>query len=99
MYTFIIIIILNFKMSKLCEGFPNTETQKVLQWALVAVGLLTSSTTLLTSIYLYRKPGAFKAVPLFVTLQMVALLMCIPFDLTYYTIIVKDIDTANEISQ
>ena len=85
-------------MSKLCEGFPDTETQKVLQWALVAVGLLTSSTTLLTSIYLYRKPGAFKAVPWFVTLQMAALVLCVPFDITYYTLTVKDMNTATEIN-
>ena len=85
-------------MSKLCEGFPQTEAQKVLQWANLVVGVLYSCTSLLTCIYLYRKPGAFKAVPWFVTLQMAALVLCVPFDITYYTLTVKDMNTATEIN-
>ena len=85
-------------MSKLCEGFPKTTTQQVIQWANLAVGVLYSSTSILTCICLYRKPGAFKTVPLFVTLQMAALIIMVPFSLTFITLNQKDFDTANELT-
>ena len=84
-------------MSKLCEGFPQTEAQKVMQWANLAVGVLYSCTSLLTCFYLYRKPGAFKTVPWFVTLQMAALVIMVPFTLTFYTLYQKDVSNGNEV--
>ena len=82
-------------MSKLCEGFPKTTTQEVLQWANLGVGVLYSSTSILTCIWLYRKPGAFKTVPWFVTLQMAALIIMVPFSLAFITLNQKDFNIAN----
>ena len=74
-------------MMNLCKGFPLTETQRVIQWANLVVGVIYSSTSLLTCICLYRKPGAFKAVPWFVTLQMTALVIMVPFSLTFFSLL------------
>ena len=86
-------------MSKLCEGFPNTTTQQVIQWAGLGVGILKSSITILTCICLYRKPGALKTVPWFVTLQMVALIIMIPFSLAFFTLNLKNFETVDEITR
>lgn len=84
-------------MRNLCEGFPQTDTQKVIQWATLAIVVMCSLTSLLTCVFLYRKPGAFKAVPLFVTLQMAFLLIMIPFSISFYFLVQRDINTATEL--
>ena len=86
-------------MDNLCEGFPKTETQKVIQWGNLVVGVLYSSTSLLTCFCLYRKPGTCKSVPWFVTLQMAALVVMVPFSLTFFSLLQRDINTATEITK
>ena len=74
-------------MIEFCDGFPLTDTQKVIQWANLVVGVLYSSTSLFTCICLYRKKGAFKAVPSFVTIQMTFLIIMVPFSLTFFSLL------------
>ena len=82
-------------MVQLCDGFDSgrglTNTQIGLQYANLVIGVTYSATSLFTCFFLYRKKGACKSVPLFVTLQMVALLIMVPFSLTFFSLLILDI--------